>query len=257
MTFADHAIPTSRNRLLAALPPEDLARLQPQLEVVDLPLRKVLSAPGKPITAVYFPETGYVSMLAYLEKGDVIEVGVVGNEGMVGLPILLGDDSDDCEAMVQNPGTALRMDAAAFRAELDHTPAFRTLLLRSALFQHRQVARTAACNGRHCIDQRLARWLLIAHDRAEGGSFAMTHESLAIMLGVRRAGITVAAGQFQAAGLIHYERGRMEVTDRPGLEAAACECYGVARRALDRLFGSKVEAQMCTAERKSATGAAA
>ena len=232
-----------RNRLLAALPPESLVRLWPQLEAVELPLRKVLSAPGEPITTVYFPETGYVSMLAYLEKGDAIEVGVVGNEGVVGLPVLLGDNTDDCEAMVQNPGTALRMDAAAFRAELDRTPAFRTLLLRSALFQHRQVMRTAACNGRHHTDQRLARWLLIADDRAEGGQFAMTHEFLGMMLGVRRAGITVAAGQFQEAGLIHYERGRMEVTDRAGLEAAACECYGVARRALDHLFGSNVEAQ--------------
>jgi len=243
MALADHAILVPRNRLLAALPPEDLARLWPQLEAVDLSLRQVLSAPGKPITAVYFPETGYVSMLAYLKGGDAIEVGVVGNEGVVGLPVLLGDDSDDCEAMVQNPGTALRMDTAAFRAELDRTLAFRTLLLRFALFQHRQVMRTAACNGRHHTDQRLARWLLTAHDRAEGGPFAMTHEFLAVVLGVRRAGITVAAGQFQEEGLIHYERGRMRVTDRPGLEAAACECYGVARLALDRLFGAKAGAQ--------------
>src|SRR3712207_1608710 len=203
MALADHTTLAPRNRLLAALPPEDLARLWPQLDAVELPLRQVLSAPGKPITAVYFPETGYVSMLAYLEKGDAIEVGAVGNEGIVGLPVLLGDSSDDCEAMVQNPGTALRMDATAFRAELDRTPAFRTLLLRSALFQHRQVVRTAACNGRHHTDQRLARWLLVAHDRAEGGPFAMTHEFLAMMLGVRRAGVTIAAGQFQRAGLIH------------------------------------------------------
>ncbi|MCB4824968.1 Crp/Fnr family transcriptional regulator [Roseicella aerolata] len=243
MALFDHATSAPRNRLLAALPPEDLARLRPRLEAVPLTLREVLSAPGKPITAIYFPETGYVSMLAYLKDGDVIEVAAVGNEGIVGMPILLGDDSDDCEAMVQNPGTALRMDAAAFRAELDHTPAFRSLLLRSALFQHRQVVRTAACNGRHHTDQRLARWLLVARDRAEGGAFAMTHELLAMMLGVRRAGITVAASQLQRAGLIHYERGRIEVTDRPGLEAAACECYGVARRALDHLLGSNPRVQ--------------
>ena len=183
MPLCDHPTLIPRNRLLAALPPQDLARLWPQLEAVPLPLREVLSAPGKPVTAVYFPEAGYVSMLAYLDKGDVIEVGAVGNEGIIGLPVLLGDESDDCEAMVQNPGTAFRMDAAAFRAELDSTPAFRSLLLRSAMFQHRQVVRTAACNGRHCIDQRLARWLLIAHDRAEGGPFAMTHEFIAISLG--------------------------------------------------------------------------
>ncbi|MFT8246621.1 Crp/Fnr family transcriptional regulator [Roseomonas sp. BN140053] len=231
------------NHLLAALPPADLARLWPQLEAVPLSLRQVLSAPGEPITSVYFPETGYVSLLAYLKEGDAIEVGVVGREGIVGLPVLLGDNSDECEAMVQNPGTALRMSAAAFRAELDRTPAFRDLMLRAALFQHRHVVRTAACNGRHHTEQRLARWLLIAHDRAEGDDFAMTHEFLAIMLGVRRAGITVAAGQFQAAGLIRYTRGRIEVTDRLGLEATACECYGVARRALDHLFGSNAGGQ--------------
>jgi CRP-like cAMP-binding protein len=243
MAVADDATLVPRNRLLAALPPEDLARLWPQLEAVPLPLRKILSAPGEPITTVYFPESGYVSMLAYLKDGDAIEVGVIGNEGIIGLPVLLGDDSDDCEAMVQNPGTALCMDAAAFRAELDLSPGFRTLLLRSALFQHRQVVRTAACNGSHHTDQRLARWLLIAHDRAEGGQFAMTHEFLAMMLGVRRAGITVAAGHFQKAGLIRYERSRIEVTDRPGLEATACECYGLARRAFDHQFGSNAEAQ--------------
>jgi CRP-like cAMP-binding protein len=139
--------------------------------------------------------------------------------------------------MVQCPGTALRMDAAAFRGELGHTPALRTLLLRYALVHHGQVARTAACNGRHHTEQRLARWLLMAHDRAEGDAFPMTHEFLSMMLGVRRAGVTVAAGVLQRAGFIRYDRGRMKVTDRPGLEAASCECYGVVRRAYDRLLG--------------------
>jgi CRP-like cAMP-binding protein len=139
--------------------------------------------------------------------------------------------------MVQSPGTALRMDAQAFRDELERIPAFRTLLLRYAQVHHGQVARTAACNGRHHTDQRLARWLLMAHDRSQVDEFPMTHEFLSMMLGVRRAGITVAAGQLQRAGFIHYERGCIEIADRPGLESVACECYGIVRRAQDRLLG--------------------
>jgi CRP-like cAMP-binding protein len=241
--LADQPTSTPRNRLLAALPADDLARLRPRLEAVELPFRQVLHAPGKPITSVYFPETGYVSMLTYMEDGDAAEVGMIGPEGMIGLPVLLGADHDDIEAMVQSPGTALRMDAQAFREDLERIPAFRTLLLRYALVHHGQVARTAACNGRHHIDQRLARWLLMAHDRSEGDEFAMTHEFLSMMLGVRRAGITVTAGTLQKAGLIRYNRGRIEVTDRPGLESVACECYGIVRRASDRLFGMAVRSR--------------
>jgi CRP-like cAMP-binding protein len=237
MALSDQSVPATRNRLLRALSPDDLARLWPRLEVVELPFRQVLHAPGQPIEAVYFPETGYASMLAYMEDGDAAEVGLAGHEGMVGLPILLGADHDDIEAMVQVPGTALRMDAKAFREALERIPAFRTLLLRYALVHHGQVARTAACNGRHHIDQRLARCLLMAHDRSEGDDFPMTHEFLSMMLGVRRAGITVAAGTLQKAGFIHYDRGRIEVTDRPGLESVACECYGIVRRAQDQLLG--------------------
>jgi CRP-like cAMP-binding protein len=232
-------VPTSslRNRLLTALPPDDLADLLPQLQPVELELRQILYEPGKPIGSVYFVETGWVSMVAYMEDGDAAEVGLVGREGMVGLPILLGGDRDDLEAMVQASSTALRMDAAAFRQVLEHIPALRTLLLQYALLHHGQVARTAACNGRHHIEQRLARWLLMAHDRAEGDQFPMTHEFLSMMLGVRRAGVTVAAGTLQTAGLIRYGGGNMMIIDRPGLENVACECYGVVRRAHDSLFG--------------------
>jgi CRP-like cAMP-binding protein len=238
MARPDRPTPATRNHLLAALPPDDLARLRPRLEAVELPFRKVLHAPGEPIEAVYFPETGWASMLAYLEDGDAAEVGLTGREGMIGLPVLLGADHDDIEAMVQSPGTALRLGAADFRDALESIPALRTLLLRYALVQHGQVARTAACNGRHHIDQRLARWLLMAHDRTTGNDeFPMTHEFLSMMLGVRRAGISVAASQFQKAGFIRYQPGCIEVTDRPGLESVSCECYGVVRRAQDRLLG--------------------
>jgi CRP-like cAMP-binding protein len=231
------AIPTSRNRLLAALPSDDFARLWPRLEAVELPLRQVLHAPGKPIATVYFPETGWLSLLAYMEDGDAAEVGVIGREGFVGLPVLHGTDQEDVETMVQCPGTALRMDVQAFREALEHLPSLRSLLLRYAQVHHGQVVRTAACNGRHHIDQRLARWLLMAHDRAEGDDFPMTHEFLSMMLGVRRAGVTVSAGTLQKVGHIQYGRGRITITDRPGLESAACECYGVVRRAHDSLFG--------------------
>jgi CRP-like cAMP-binding protein len=237
MAPADQPAPAPRNRLLAALPPEDLARLWPRLRPVELAIRQILYAPEEPVTAVYFPETGYASRLAPMDDGDFAEVGLIGPEGMIGLAVLLGGDRDSFEMMVQVPGTALRMEAEAFREELDRIPSLRTVLHRYALVHFEQVARSAACNGRHNVDQRLARWLLMSHDRVEGDEFPMTHEFLSMMLGVRRAGITVAAGTLQKAGLIRYERGRMQITDRPGLEAASCECYGIARRAHDRLLG--------------------
>jgi CRP-like cAMP-binding protein len=225
-----------RNRLLAALPPDNIARLRPKLSKVELPLRQVLHQPEVPIDTVYFPETGWASMIAYMEDGDAAEVGLIGFEGVVGLPVVLGDKFDDLEALVQGPGKAFSMSAVALRQAMNDDPVLRELLLRYALVHHGQVARTGACNGRHQTEARLARWLLMAHDRAEGDEFPMTHEFLAMMLGVRRAGITVAAGQLQKAQFIRYERGRIEVTDRPGLESVACECYGITRRASDRLF---------------------
>lgn len=230
-------MPALRNRLLRALPPDELGELWPKLEPVELEMRQILQHPEQPQTAVYFIETGWMSMLAYMEDGDAAEVGLVGNEGMLGLQLLLDDELDDLEGMVQCPGTALRLPAAAFREALERLPGFRRLLHRYALVQHGQVARTAACNGRHDIPQRLARWLLMAHDRAEGDTYPMTHEFLSMMLGVRRAGISVAAGTLQKAGLIRYTAGKITIADRAGLENASCECYGVTRRANERLFG--------------------
>ena len=244
MTFLDQFTPTPlpapRNRLLAALPPEDLAQLWLRLEPVQLEFRKVLHAPEEPIAHVYFPETGYVSRLVSMENGDSTEVGLVGSEGIVGIAVLLGEDCDDFEMLVQMPGTALRLSATAFRQELARIPAFQLLVNRYALAHFGEVARTAACNAYHHIDQRLARWLLMAHDRVEGDELPMTHEFLSMMLGVRRAGVTVAAGTLQKAGLIRYGQGRIAITDRPSLEAAACECYGATWRAFDRAFGPNV-----------------
>jgi CRP-like cAMP-binding protein len=231
------SVAAPRNRLLALLPAENWARLQPQMQLVELELRKTLYAPEVPLSAVYFPQDGWVSMLAPLEDGDGAEVGLVGFEGMVGLPVLLGGDSDDLEALVQGGGTALRMSVPAFRQALQDDPLLRDILLRYVQAHHAQVARTAACNGRHQTEQRLARWLLMAHDRAQKDSFVMTHEFLSLMLGLRRAGVTISAGALQRANLIQYERGSMTVIDRDGLENASCECYGAARRAYERLCG--------------------
>jgi CRP-like cAMP-binding protein len=229
---------TPRNRLLAALPAEDLARLWPQLERLEFEPRHILQAPDERIPAVHFPENGWVSMLALLADGRSAEVGVVGSEGMVGLPLLLGSDRSAVEAMVQCPGPLLRLGAGAFRQAIEESPTLRTLLLRYALAFQGQVTQTAACNGHHALDQRLARWLLMAHDRAGGDEFPLTQEFLAMMLCVHRPGVTVAARLFQQAGLIRYGGGRMAIIDRQGLEAAACECYGAVRRQFEWLLGA-------------------
>ncbi len=229
--------PLIRNGLLAALPPEDLARLRPGLRPVELPFDQTLYPADGTVEAVLFPESGMVSLLATLEDGEQVEVGIAGREGLIGLPLVFGDDRSLVEARVQQEGTALRMDAAALRDGMGGSVALRGLLNRYVLAFQAQVTMTAACNARHAIEQRLARWLLIAHDRAGADEFPMTHEFMAMMLGVRRPGVSLAAGVLQKAGLIHYVRGRMAVTDRPGLEAASCECYHVARREFGRLLG--------------------
>ena len=226
-----------RNGLLAALPPEDLARLSSSLRPVELPFDQTLYAADGAVEAVLFPESGMVSLLATLEDGEQVEVGIAGRDGLVGLPLVFGDDRSLVEARVQMEGTALRMDAAALRDGMQESAALRVLLHRYALFFQAQVTMTAACNARHAIEQRLCRWLLIAHDRAGADEFPMTHEFVSMMLGVRRPGVSLAAGVLQKAGLIRYVRGRMAVADRHGLEAASCECYHTARREFARLLG--------------------
>ena len=231
------AEPAPRNHLLAALPSEDLARLWPRLEPVELPFRHVVQVPEEPITAVHFPEEGWISMMALLSDGGAAEVGLIGREGMLGLPVFFGAETTTLEGMVQGPGKALRLSAAAFREELEAIPSLRPLLLRYAFAHQQQVAQTAACNGRHVLEQRLARWLLMAHDRADGDDFPMTQEFLATMLCVHRPGVTVAARVLQQTGYIRYAPGNITVTDRAGLEEVACECYGAVRRQFRQLLG--------------------
>ena len=226
-----------RNHLLAALPPEALANLLPHLRQVDLLNREMLHRVNEPIAAVLFPSSGYASFIATLEDGDAAEVGLVGREGLIGLPLALGDDRYHIEVLVQADGTALQMDGDAFRQAMNDNLALRGVILRYVLAFNMQVTMTAACNGRHAIEQRLSRWLLMAHDRVGQDEFQMTHEFLSMMLGVRRAGVTVAAGMLQKAGFIQYDRGRVRITDRSGLEASACECHDVVSREYARLMG--------------------
>jgi CRP-like cAMP-binding protein len=228
---------TVRNRLLASLAPDDFVPLASALRAVDLDAKQSLHTPDRPVETVYFPESGMVSMVVALGDGQLVEVGLVGREGLAGLPVVLGAESGSVEAVVQMQGAALSLPAAALTEALGRDAAFKALLLRYVQAFHVQVAQTAACNGRHPVEERLARWLLMTHDRAEGDTFPMTQEFIATMLGVRRAGVSVAAGILQRTGVITYKHGHIAVLDRPGLEAASCECYGAVRRRVERLLG--------------------
>jgi CRP-like cAMP-binding protein len=223
------AVLPPRNDLLAALPPEDLGRIWPQLERVELAPRQILPARNVPLSEVHFPEVGWLSMVAVLPDGGTAEVAQCGRDGMLGLPLLFGREAGSLTGLVQAAGTALRMDAAAFLEALDWSPAFKALLLRYALAFQEEVAQTAACNGRHVLEQRLARWLMMAHERSGAAGCSVTHEVLAMMLCVRRSAVTITARQFQQAGLISYGKGHVVVTDPAGLEAFACACCRASR----------------------------
>ena len=233
-----HQPSTIRNGLLAALPPQDLARLRLGLRPAELPFDQILFSAEGVVEAVLFVESGMVSLIATLDDGKQVEVGIVGREGLVGLPLAFGDDRSLVEARVQQEGTALRMNAADLRDGMGESAALRSQLNRYALAFQAQVTTTAACNAFHPVAERLARWLLIAHDRADGDRFPMTHDFLSMMLSVSRPAVSIAAATLQNAELIHYGRGRIEVTNRPGLEAASCGCYHVARREFARLLGN-------------------
>lgn len=235
--MTEFALANSSNHLLASLSSEDAALLEPGMQQVALRLDDTLYRAQERIELVHFPLSGWLSMVARMEDGDSAEVGLVGREGLVGLPLAAGDDRSMLEALVQADGTALRLDGRAFQDALDRSRSLRRLIGRYVLASHAQVAQTAACNGRHRIEQRLARWLLMAHDRADADCFPMTQEFLGTMLAVRRASITIAARLLQKARLIDYAHGRITILDRAGLEAAACECHGIVKREFDRLLG--------------------
>jgi CRP-like cAMP-binding protein len=226
-----------RNQLLAALPFEVASRLLARMRPVTLTTRDSLMVPDVPVEAVYFVESGFVSLVASLEDGTQAEVGLIGREGMVGLPLVTGVDTSFVDAYVQSDGSAQRMEARAFRAALEEEPALRNLLMRYLEAMSSQVSQTAACNGRHDLEQRLARWLLMAQDRAGGDEFQITQEFLALMLCVYRPSVSVVASTLQRAGMIRYGRGHITIVDREALEATACDCYRVVKRRYERLLG--------------------
>jgi CRP-like cAMP-binding protein len=204
---------------------------------VSLSIRDSLYRPETAITAVTFVEGGWVSLVAALDEGAQAEVGLIGREGMVGLPLVLGVDTAFEEAFVQADGAGLRMEAGAFRRAMAEEPELQQLIFRYYVAMNAQTTQTAACNGRHDLEQRLARWLLMAHDRADGDTMQITQEFLAIMLCVYRPSITVAATTLQRAGIIKYSRGYITVLDRASLEATACDCYAAVQRRFASLLG--------------------
>jgi CRP-like cAMP-binding protein len=224
------------NHLLAALPVEEYERILPHLEPLTFSLGEPIYESGKQLKHVYFPTTCIVSLLYTMENGSSAEIGVVGNEGMVGIALFMGGDTTPNRAIVQSAGDALRMRAQALRNEFILAGEFQRSLLRYTQSLITQISQTAVCNRLHPIEQQLCRWLLLSHDRLQSDELKMTQELIANMLGVRREGVTYAAGRLQAEGLIKYARGRITILDRKGLEAAVCECYQVVKDEYDRLL---------------------
>lgn len=225
------------NRILASLPPADYQRVRSKLEPIAFRSGQHLHEADGPIAHVYFPRSGVASVVARMDEGGTVEVATIGNEGVVGLGAYLGDGSSPMEVFVQIPGDAVRMRADAFRHEVRAGGALRDGIRRYAQALLTQVGQSAACNRVHAIDERCARWLLMSHDRVVGDEIRLTQEFLAEMLGVRRAGVSRAAGQLKRRKLIDYRRGRIHVLDRKGLEKAACECYALIRAHHERLVG--------------------
>ncbi len=224
--------------MLPSLLSDQHLRLLPDLEPVHLAHQQALIWPNEPISHVYFPRTAIASHLAIMGDGEAIEAGLVGRDGMVGVAVLLGATLGPNRVVCQVEGEGWRMPVDAFREAVAHDGALQTRLLRYVQAFLTQVGQTAGCNRAHPVEERCARWLLMVHDRVDGDQFHLTHEFLSIMLGVRRASVTVVMGMLHQAGVIEYTRGLVTVRDRPGLEAASCECYGMVAEEFQRLLGA-------------------
>jgi CRP-like cAMP-binding protein len=225
------------NRLLSLLSDHDYERLRPHLSPVVFDYRKSLYEASRAIEQVYFPVDGVASLVITTADGASAEVGTIGNEGMVGLPICLGDGDAPSSVYVQVPGTALRIDARVFRGELAASPTLNLIMLRYAHAFFNQVAQSAACAHLHRVEQRCCRWLLMTRDRMPTGDFLLTHEFLGMMLGVRRTTVTDVMGSLQKAGLIRYRRGHVTILDHDALQQRSCECYDMSKAEFDRLLG--------------------
>ena len=228
--------PPKTNRLLAALPEKNYLALLPLLEPVVLPLGMAVYESNAKQGYVYFPTSSIVSLLYVLENGASAEIAVTGPEGLVGIALFMGGETTPSRAVVQSAGHGYRLKAAVLKAEFERGGPLQHLLLRFTQALITQMTQTAVCNRHHAVHQQLCRWLLLSLDRLAGNELVMTQELIANMLGVRREGVTEAAGKLQAEGLIHYRRGRITVLDRAQLEARVCECYGVVKKEYDRLL---------------------
>ncbi len=226
----------TQNHLLAALPAAEFARLLPHLELVPMPLGEALYESGGRLQHVYFPTTSIVSLLYVLANGASAEIAIVGNEGILGISLFMGGETTPSRAVVQSAGYGYRLTAHLLKREFNRAGPVLHLLLRYTQALITQMTQTAVCNRHHSVEQQLCRWLLLSLDRLQSPSLNMTQELIANMLGVRREGVTEAAGKLQRAGFIRYRRGRIDVLDRPGLERTACECYAVVKREFDRLL---------------------
>ena len=235
-----------QNQLLASLSPAEFKRLAVHLEPFPLPLGQVVYESGRILDHVYFPTTGIVSLLYVMEDGSSAEIAVVGNEGLVGISLFMGGETTPSRAVVQSSGHAFRLAARYLREEFGRSGPMQHLLLRYTQSLITQMAQTAVCNRHHSVDQQLCRWLLLSLDRLPTQELVMTQELIANMLGVRREGVTAAAGKLQDAGVIEYRRGHIKVLDRPKLETMSCECYAVVRRESDRLAQYQVPAKART-----------
>ncbi len=226
----------NQNHLLAALPEAEFERVAPHLELVPMLLGETLYEPGGQLRHVYFPTTAILSMLYVIESGLSAEIAGVGNEGMLGIALFMGGDTTPSSAVVQTAGHGYRLPGKLLKEEFNRGGLMQRMLLRYTQALVTQMCQTAACNRHHSIEQQLSRWLLLTLDRLPTNELVMTQDLIASALGVRREGITEAAGNLQRAGLISYRRGHISVLKRPGLETHACECYGVVRTELDRLL---------------------
>ncbi|HEY0079601.1 MAG TPA: Crp/Fnr family transcriptional regulator [Pyrinomonadaceae bacterium] len=227
----------TKNHLLASLPREDYERILPHLGRVSFTLGEVVYESGGQMDHIYFPTTVIISLLYTMENGSSAEMGMAGKEGVVGVALFMGGNTMPNRAVVQSAGSAVRMKAQVLRDEFARGGAFQRLLLRYTQALLTQMSQTAVCNRLHAIEHQLCRWLLLSHDRIASDELVMTQELIANMLGVRREGVTAAAGRLQEQGLISYVRGRIQILDRPGLEATVCECYKVVKDEYDRLLG--------------------
>ena len=239
MSVSSDAPKSIENRLLAALPATEYQRLIPHLEFVELPRRHVLYESGELLSHVYFVNEGMVSLISIMENGEIVEVGLVAKEGMVGMPVCWGGNTTTITAMVQIPGNAMRMKAEVLKTEFNRGGSLQSLLLLYTQALYTQVSQSAACNRLHTLEERLARWLLTVGDRIQSDTFELTQEFISHMLGTRRSGVTVAANTLSQAGMIRYTRGKITIVAQENLKSTTCECYGVVKDEYARLLGTK------------------